>query len=163
MNSAYVRNFTFGAEDGLSSTVGLLAGIASASVGKSTILITGLILIFTEALSMGIGSFLTEQSVSEFNTRKDLPLSKSIPGALVMFFSYLISGLVPLAPYALITAPSSVWASVVLSLASLCIVGFINARQSHTSVWHQASRMLLLGGSVAISGVLLGRFLKSLT
>ncbi|MBI2008678.1 VIT1/CCC1 transporter family protein [Candidatus Amesbacteria bacterium] len=161
MDSAYVRNFTFGAEDGLSSTVGLLAGIASASVPQTTIIITGLILIFTEAMSMGVGSFLTEQSVSEFKTRRDLPLSKSIPGAVIMFFSYFITGLIPLFPYVVFSTPLNLWTSIALSLMSLSFLGFINARLSRTSIWHHASRMLILGGSVAVSGVLLGRFLNS--
>lgn len=161
MDSAYLRNFTFGAEDGLSSTVGLLAGVASASVPKTTIIVTGLILIFTEAMSMGVGSFLTEQSVSEYKTRRDLPLSKSLPGAVVMFFSYLISGLIPLTPYAFLRSSSALFFSVTLSLLSLCLLGFINARLSRTSIWHHAPRMIILGGSVALSGVLLGRFLKS--
>lgn len=161
MNSAYIRNFTFGVEDSLSSTVGLLAGVASASVPKTTIIITGLILIFTEAMSMGVGSFLSEQSVSEFKTRRDLPLSKSLPGAVVMFFSYLFSGLIPLFPYVVFSAPLNLWTSVALSLMSLCLLGIINSRLSRTPVTGHALRMLVLGGSVAISGVLLGRFLKS--
>ena len=161
MNSAYIRNFTFGVEDSLSSTVGLLAGVASASVPKTTIIITGLILIFTEAMSMGVGSFLSEQSVSEFKTRRDLPLSKSLPGAVVMFSSYLISGLIPLAPYVFLPSSSALFFSVTLSLLALCLLGIINSRLSHTPVTGHALRMLILGGSVAVSGVLLGRFLKS--
>lgn len=161
MNSAYIRNFTFGVEDSLSSTVGLLSGIASADVPTSTIVITGLILIFTEAMSMGVGSFLTEQSVEEFKFRRDLPLSKSLPGALVMFFSYLLSGLIPLAPYVFLSASSALFFSVTLSLLSLCLLGIVNSRLSRTPVTSHALRMLVLGGSVAISGVLLGRFLKS--
>ncbi|OGC92228.1 hypothetical protein A2876_04350 [Candidatus Amesbacteria bacterium RIFCSPHIGHO2_01_FULL_48_32b] len=113
-------------------------------------------------MSMGVGSFLTEQSVSEFKTHHDLPLSKSLPGSLVMFFSYLFSGLIPLSPYIFLPPSSALWFSVALSLSSLCLLGLINARISGTNLFRQARRMLILGGSVAVSGVFLGVFLKGI-
>src|SRR3990172_4344662 len=42
----YIRNFTFGVEDSLASSVGLLAGIASAELSSTAIVVTGFILIF---------------------------------------------------------------------------------------------------------------------
>ena len=57
-NTSYYRNFVFGVEDSLVSTVGLLSGISIAGVTNKTIIMTGVILIFVEAVSMGAGSFL---------------------------------------------------------------------------------------------------------
>ena len=57
---SYVRSFAFGVEDGLVSTVGLLAGVSTADVSRRDILITGAILIVVEAFSMATGSFLSE-------------------------------------------------------------------------------------------------------
>ena len=51
--SLIVRNFTFGVEDSLVSTVALLAGIAIANVETKTIVLTGIVLIFVE----GAGNF----------------------------------------------------------------------------------------------------------
>ena len=59
----YMRNLIFGAEDSLVSTVGLLSGIAIGGVPKSAIILTGIVLIFVEAFSMGVGSYLSEYSV----------------------------------------------------------------------------------------------------
>ena len=61
--SMIVRNFTFGVEDSLVSTVGLLAGIAFAGVNAGTVVLTGAVLIFVEGFSMAVGSLLSEQSV----------------------------------------------------------------------------------------------------
>ena len=55
----YLRNFIFGVEDSLVSTVGLLSGVAVANVDQATIFLTGMVLIFVEAFSMGVGSFPT--------------------------------------------------------------------------------------------------------
>lgn len=97
--SMIVRNFTFGVEDSLVSTVGLLAGIGVAGIGKSQIIITGLVLIFVEGFSMAVGSLLSEQSVQEYEVHKEVGFSKSISAAVVMFFSYVLAGLIPLAPF----------------------------------------------------------------
>ncbi len=61
----YLRNFIFGVEDSLVSTVGLLAGVAAAEISAQAILTTGLVLIVVEGFSMGIGSFLTEETTEE--------------------------------------------------------------------------------------------------
>ena len=53
-------------EDSLVSTVGLLSGVAVANVPMTTILLTGLILIFVEAISMAAGSFLSEYSAEGY-------------------------------------------------------------------------------------------------
>jgi VIT1/CCC1 family predicted Fe2+/Mn2+ transporter len=50
----YLRNFIFGVEDSLVSTVGLLSGVAVAGVASRTILLTGVVLIFVEAFSMAV-------------------------------------------------------------------------------------------------------------
>ena len=62
----FMRNFVFGAEDSLVSTVGLLAGVATAGVLQKEIIISGVVLIFVEAFSMSVGSFLSERTTEEF-------------------------------------------------------------------------------------------------
>ena len=59
---SYLRNFVFGVEDSLVSTVGLLSGIAIAGMNRESIFATGVVLIFVEAVSMAAGSFLAETS-----------------------------------------------------------------------------------------------------
>src|SRR5262245_46938731 len=68
---AYFRNFVFGVEDSLVSTVGLLSGVAIAGLAREEIFLTGVILIFVEAVSMAAGSFLSESSAEEFATHSE--------------------------------------------------------------------------------------------
>lgn len=154
--SGYIRSFTFGVEDSLASTVGLLSGIASADVPAKTVVLTGLVLIFTEAMSMGIGNFLSEQSVEEYSRHRELSMKNSIPSALIMFFSYLISGVIPIIPYMLFPHPYALIISVASALLSLGLLGAINARLSKTRSLPQVARMMILGGCVAIVGVVIG-------
>jgi VIT1/CCC1 family predicted Fe2+/Mn2+ transporter len=54
-----IREFVFGIQDGLISTVGLLAGIQSATESNVVVIITGLTAMFSGAISMATGSYLS--------------------------------------------------------------------------------------------------------
>lgn len=155
--SLIMRNFTFGVEDSLVSTVGLLAGIAVANVDRSTIIVTGLVLIFVEAFSMGVGSLLSEQSAEEYEFKKEVALSKPAVAAVVMFFSYVIAGLIPLAPYMFWTDHSAIWVSIILTLISLFLLGIINARINKVRVWRDGLQILIMGSIAIAVGIIVGQ------
>jgi VIT1/CCC1 family predicted Fe2+/Mn2+ transporter len=54
-----IREFVFGIQDGLISTVGLLAGIQSATENSVVVIVTGLTAMFSGAISMAAGSYLS--------------------------------------------------------------------------------------------------------
>ena len=85
---SYFRNFIFGVEDSLVSTVGLLSGVAIAGVAKETIFLTGIVLIFVEAFSMAAGSFLSESTAEEYESGSNKVERSSFISGAVMFFSY---------------------------------------------------------------------------
>lgn len=155
-----LRNLIFGVEDSLVSTVGLLAGIAVAGVSSQTILLTGVVLIFVEALSMGAGSFLSEYSAEEYVKQGRVPAGKSIGGAVVMFISYFISGFIPLFPYIVWRASSAFWISIALSLVALFILGVSQARLSKLRPAVNGARMLSIGGVAILVGVLVGKIIN---
>jgi len=63
---ARIREFVFGIQDGLISTVGLLAGIQGATENNAVVIITGLTAMFSGAISMAAGSYLSS------NAQKDI-------------------------------------------------------------------------------------------
>ncbi|MBP7057231.1 VIT1/CCC1 transporter family protein [Candidatus Gracilibacteria bacterium] len=65
-----IRDIVFGLEDGLVSTVGVLTGIASGTDDHFIVILSGIVLIMVEALSMGVGSFLSAQSERELQSRQ---------------------------------------------------------------------------------------------
>lgn len=155
--SLIIRNFTFGVEDSLVSTVGLLAGIAFANVESDTIILTGIVLIFVEAFSMGIGSLLSEQSVEEYEEKKEVSLSKPAMAAVVMFFSYVIAGLIPLAPYIITFSGDAVWWSIGLTLISLFLLGIVNAHLFRVRAWKDGLLTLVMGGLAVAVGIAVGQ------
>ena len=67
--SKFIRHFIFGAEDGLISTFGFLAGITGAHLSHFTIVVAGIAGVFAAGLSMGIGTYLSSKSQLEVHRR----------------------------------------------------------------------------------------------
>lgn len=155
--SLIIRNFTFGVEDSLVSTVGLLAGIAFAGVDPKTIVLTGVVLIFVEAFSMGVGSLLSEQSVEQYEQKREVSLSKPAFAAAVMFVSYVVAGLIPLAPYILKFGANAVWWSIGLTLLSLFLLGILNAHLFRVKAWRDGLLTLVMGGVAVAVGIGVGQ------
>lgn len=158
-SSAYLRNFIFGVEDSLVSTVGLLSGVAIAGLTSEQLFATGLILIFVEAISMASGSFLSESSAEEYETHKGNPTRRSYGAAAIMFGSYFVSGFIPLAPYLIFTGFTAFWTSIGLSVGALFLLGLLGAAISHTHPLKTAFRMAVIGGLAIGVGVLVGSVL----
>ena len=59
---ARIREFVFGIQDGLISTVGLLAGVQSATENNAVVILTGLTAMFAGAISMAAGSYLSSSA-----------------------------------------------------------------------------------------------------
>jgi VIT1/CCC1 family predicted Fe2+/Mn2+ transporter len=153
MTHLFLRNFIFGVEDSLVSTVGLVSGVAIANLPKSTILLTGVVLIFVEAFSMAVGSFLTEHSVESYLQQTESSMKHPFWGGVVMFFSYFLSGFIPLAPYLFMSVETALIYSILFSLVALFILGVISARLANTSVLRDGLKMTLVGGIAIGIGV----------
>ena len=156
----YLRTTVFGIEDSLVSTVGLLSGIAIANVTKPSILISGIVLIFVEAFSMGAGSFLSEHSSEEFLKSKEQPHRKSIIGGVIMFISYFFAGFVPLSPYFVFGVSTAFYVSIIISVMALFILGSIRGRLSKVNVLKAAWEMTLVGSVAIALGVAIGTIFK---
>lgn len=154
----FLRNFVFGVEDSLVSTVGLLSGIAVAGVNSKTIFTTGLVLILVEAFSMGIGSFLSEDSAEELVQKRNRT-GLAISGALVMFASYSISGFIPLSPYLLFPKNEAFVYSILFSLVALFTLGAWSAARYRGNVLKRGIKTVFLGGMAIIAGIIIGRLL----
>jgi len=148
----YLKNFIFGVEDSLVSTGGMLSGIASAGVPRQDIFIAGIVLIFVEAFSMGVGSYLSES----FTERP----SKSAIGGVVMLLSYFFAGFIPLSPYLFLPTSQAFWVSIICSSVALLILGATSARISNKNIGIQAIKMVAFGGAAITIGVIVGKIIR---
>lgn len=152
------RNFLFGVEDSLVSTVGLLSGITTAQTQQSTIVVAGIILIFVEAFSMGIGSFLSEDN-SKKSDHSPRTHRRIASGAFIMFISYLLAGIIPLAPYYFFLPDQAILISIALSFFSLAILGLYSASHNRSNPWRSTIEMVVLGGMATLIGIVVGSLL----
>ncbi len=157
--ATYVRNFIFGVEDSLVSTAGLLSGVAAAGLPRQEVFLTGMVLIFVEAFSMGVGSYLSEESAEEYTgTKKSL----SVKSAAIMFVSYFAAGFVPLSPYLLFEVESAFVVSIIFSLAALFVLGFVSSMIFHDRrTWKHAIRMFVIGGMAILVGIIVGQIVNA--
>lgn len=152
----YIRNFIFGVEDSLVSTVGLLSGVAIAGTEVKTIILAGIVLIFVEAFSMGAGSLLSENASAEVAAGVELPLRHSYLSSFIMFVSYFIAGFIPLLPYLIFEVSTAFWVSIGAALLALFVLGAISAKIARTSLIKQALEMVIIGGIAIALGAFVG-------
>lgn len=151
----FLRNFIFGAEDGLVSTVGLLSGVSFAGLASREIIISGVILILVEALSMGAGVYISEDSTNELadGQKKE----NQFNDALVMFFSYLLVGLIPLLPY--IFSPdtrTAFYFSVASTVLALVGLGVFKGYYVKKSLFLSALKITTMGTIVILLAIAVG-------
>ena len=64
-----LKEMVFGMEDGMVSTLGSITGIAIGSGNITVVLLAGVVIISVEAISMGIGSYVSNVSEEEMHAR----------------------------------------------------------------------------------------------
>lgn len=153
---SHLRSFIFGVEDSLVSTVGLLSGIAISGMSAHEILLTGSVLILVEAFSMAAGSFLSEYSAEEYIQEGNGSAGKPLLDGIIMFFSYFISGFIPLFPYLLFIPREALPMSVGFSLLALTGLGYVGSRISGGSLLKGSLRMAFVGGIAIGAGIFVG-------
>ena len=156
----YTRNFIFGYEDSLVSTVGLLAGVVSAGVGRKEIIISGIVLICVEAFSMSVDSFSFERAMEESSSGYVKKESSSVIASVIMLVSYVSCGFIPLIPYFIFDVNKAFWWSIVASIISLFVLGLISAKILKINVVRSTLRMTIMGGMAIGLGVVVGLIMK---
>ncbi|MFA6042695.1 MAG: VIT1/CCC1 transporter family protein [Patescibacteria group bacterium] len=67
--SREIREVVFGIEDSLVSTMGVITGVAGGTASKGTVIMTGLVVVVVEAVSMAAGSYLSSKSKRQADER----------------------------------------------------------------------------------------------
>ena len=159
-----MREIVFGLEDSLVSTLGTLTGIAVGSHSQYIVILSGLVLIASEATSMAAGSYLSTKHATEaeamFHERHGLDAhpepTHPIRAAVVMGVFYVFGGAVPLSCYFLLPVDQAMIPAVVLTGISLFFVGVWAASFTRTSKIKSGLEMLLVSLAAAFIGYVIG-------
>lgn len=158
INPDYFRSIIFGFQDALVSTTGIVIGISAGVSDKKFIILSALVAISVEALSMGAGQYLSEKSVHQLPQSNHI--DNLITGSLLMFFSYIIGGFIPIFPIFFTNQPLTSFLSVSFAFLGLFLLGFIKAKLFSGKVWRSALEMLIIGGLTTFIGLFVGLILK---
>ena len=162
LEANYLRNFVFGVEDSLVSTVGLLSGIAVTQPELKTLILAGVVLIFVEAFSMGVGAVLSQNVEQEYVHKRNISFKSAIIPGSIMFLSYFVAGIVPLGPYLIAAYPISFWLSIGASIIALFALGAISASINNLKRIPHGFEMAVIGGVAILLGVGVGSLVNTL-
>ncbi|MBI5794442.1 VIT1/CCC1 transporter family protein [Candidatus Uhrbacteria bacterium] len=159
-----MREIMFGLEDSLVSTLGTITGIAVGTNSQYIVILSGLVLIASEATSMAAGSYLSTKHAREaeilFHERNGLEMhpepTHPLRAAAVMGIFYLLGGAVPLIFYFLLPVSSAIIPAIVVTALCLFAVGVWAASFTRTSKITSGIEMVLISLAAALIGYLIG-------
>src|SRR3989344_2388902 len=100
----YLRSGLFGIQDGLVSTTGVVVGISTGIEDKAIVILASLVALTVEASSMAAGQYSSEKAVHQMDKTGKHTDSLTV-GAAIMFFGYLMGGLIPVIPTLIFLQP----------------------------------------------------------
>lgn len=93
----YLPELIYGANDGIVTTLAIVAGVVGANLSTQVILILGFANLLADGVSMGASNVLAERSRDDARPT----LVEALPNGLATFAGFLVAGLVPLLAYLL--------------------------------------------------------------
>jgi vacuolar iron transporter family protein len=172
-----VREVIFGLEDGAVSTLGILVGVAAGTNNRFFVILSGLVVIFVESLSMAAGTYLSNKSELEiqaarsrpsllrkilFHNSPKKPSTSPIKESGYMGLSYIIGGFVSLVSFFFLPPSLAVISAVLLSLTFLFLVGFLKGRISQTSSFKSGLEMMTVSALASFVGFVIGKLAASI-
>jgi VIT1/CCC1 family predicted Fe2+/Mn2+ transporter len=148
----YVREWIYGANDGLVTTFAVVAGTAGGGLSPQVVLIAGVANLLADGLSMGVGSYLSIRSHESVRASQALPEEEAHPArhGAATFAAFVAAGALPLLPYALGFDPALAFGSAIaLTFLAMFVVGALRALVATTKWWAAGAEMLGLGAAVA--------------
>ena len=161
----YIRDWIYGANDGLITTFAVVAAVSGGALSTRTVLIVGLANLLGDGLSMGVGNYLSIRSNEGALAALGQPEEEASPArhGIATFVAFVVAGAVPLAPYALGSSGAvGLAASVSLTFATLFTVGALRASVTLSRWWAAGAEMLALGLVVALAAYASGAVVAAL-
>jgi VIT1/CCC1 family predicted Fe2+/Mn2+ transporter len=143
----HLPDVVYGANDGIVTTLVVIAGVTGAALPPRVILILGIANLLADGFSMGTSSFLSARSTLVAESRPSF--ADALRNGRATFAAFVLAGFVPLAVY-LAPVPGEWRFTVASSLAAIAlfVVGAGRAAFSDRP-WPTAGLEMLIFGSIA--------------
>ncbi len=169
ISDKYLKGAVLGASDGIVTTFAVVAGVVGAGFATEIIIVLGIANMVADGISMAIGDFLGERSISrmhKYNGASETTVFSDAKTSLITFCSFVIAGSLPLMPYLVMLLGISVPASkqfimsIIATLSSMFFVGSLRTYVIKGSWWKNGLEMLFVGSLAAIAAYSLGAFIE---
>ena len=149
----YFKNIIYGGIDGIITMFNIIAGIKGGGLKYYVILIVGVAALFSDAVSMGFSSFLSEKAhnifLKEKGKKQENENDNEYLHGLTTFMSFIIFGSIPLITYLLTkNINNSFMITVFSTVFSLFILGIFQSYYTQ-QIWYVASFSLIFYGLIA--------------
>ncbi|MDD4995100.1 MAG: VIT1/CCC1 transporter family protein [Patescibacteria group bacterium] len=164
----YIYQVVFGFQDSLVSTLGAIIGIAEGSRDRFVVILSGLVIIFVESLSMGLGTYISSKSEREvkegmYPRRRFFARTEQSAEALdarrglVMFVSYVIGGFLPLLPFFFMPVMAAIFPSILFTIVALFLLGALKTKFTGKLWWKSGLEIAVLCFAAIVVGYAVGR------
>jgi len=150
-----IRKFSLGTTAAITTSMGLIAGLAEGNGAKISI-ITGLLIIaVADNVVDSLGIHIYKES--EGASRRDVILSTYGNFAVRLLLTSTFILIVFFLPSTTALILSSVWGLILLSALSYLIAKHRGTNPFHEIIWHLAVALLVIMGSKLLGNLILGR------
>lgn len=159
LHEDYLRSGLFGIQDGLVSTTGVVVGISTGIEDKAIIILASLVAVTVEASSMAAGQYSSEKAVHQMD-KTGKHTDSLIIGALIMFFGYLLGGMVPIIPTIIVGQPEARIIATIAALFGLFILGYVKGHIVKVKPLRSAIELFVIGAIATGVGLAVGHYFK---
>ncbi len=144
----YLPELIYGANDGVVTTLAIMAGVFGAQLSAQVVLILGFANLLADGLSMGASNVLSERSrPSEVRPG----LRDASRNGIATFTGFVLAGIIPLLAYILpVFSDARFPAAAMLAAATLFVVGAGRALFSDRGALQAGLEMLLIGSAAGV-------------
>ncbi|OGD71740.1 hypothetical protein A3A84_03215 [Candidatus Collierbacteria bacterium RIFCSPLOWO2_01_FULL_50_23] len=164
-NQFPVRETIFGLEDSIVSTLGVVVGIAAGTDSRYIVLLSAIVVVVVESLSMGAGTYLSNKSQMEIERaqgksgflRDRKIVAKSVTDSVFMAVSYILGGLTSVLPFFFLSPRDAIIPSVLISVLTLFYVGFAKGKMARINPFKSGLEMSTISLTAAGLGFVVGK------
>lgn len=159
------RDFILGGQDGLVNVLGLVLGVAGATLSSNIVIISGIVATVAESVSMAAVAYTSSKAAKEYYTSIKHKMhmhefGDPLKSAWTVGISTIIGSLVPLIPFFIFSIRNAIIISLVFSACVLFFVGALKAKLSIGSWKRSGFELMIIGLIAALLGYGVGLLLK---
>lgn len=159
LHEDYLRAGLFGIQDGLVSTTGVVVGISTGIEDKAIIILAAFVAVTVEATSMAAGQYSSEKAVHQ-RDKTGRHTDSLIVGALIMFFGYMLGGVVPIIPTILFNQPEARIFAIIAAFFGLFVLGYIKGHLVKHKPLRSAIELFIIGAIATTIGLVVGHIFR---